>query len=57
MSFESLVDLYNSSAAFREAVDVDPVSALQGIGYSLQEATDVIESLFDQAPQSGRRGC
>ncbi|MEM6973968.1 MAG: hypothetical protein AAF577_14300 [Pseudomonadota bacterium] len=57
MNFEALIDLYTSSASFREAVDTDPVSALQSIGYSVEEATDTVRAVFEQLPEAKKKNC
>ncbi|MEM6489298.1 MAG: hypothetical protein AAF677_13700 [Pseudomonadota bacterium] len=55
MNFETLIELYNSSASFREAVDADPVAALQSIGYSLEEATETVRAVFEQGHEAGKK--
>ncbi|MEM9248178.1 MAG: hypothetical protein AAGB05_05695 [Pseudomonadota bacterium] len=50
MTFEGLIDRYNSNADFRDAVDADPISALQSIGFSLEEASDTVRAMLQQLP-------
>ena len=57
MSWEQLADLYNSSSTFRDAIDVDPVAALAQLGFSLEEATTMVENLLGSTLPAGRREC
>ncbi|MEM0938090.1 MAG: hypothetical protein AAF646_04190 [Pseudomonadota bacterium] len=50
MTFDSLIERYNTNAEFRQAVELDPIAALQTIGYSLEEASEAVQGMLQHLP-------